>query len=195
MKSALRDRRQRGAAALLVTALLFLTLLVVVAATQRQVLVEVGSSLGQQRSTQAFEAAEAGLEWAVARLNDDTRLGDDCLPSSAVDAASFRDRHLPLDLSLGRRRAATWDDAGTPRLLQAVCVHGDAGWTCSCPASGPPSPAAGDVPAPAFAVVFGEGPRPDVFTAVASGCLQGRTPCADTAASKHEAAARLEVAV
>lgn len=188
-------RRQRGAAALLVTTLLFLTLLLVVAAMQRQVLIEVKASTDQQRSTQAFEAAEAGLEWVVARLNDDTLLGDDCLPSSAAGAASFRDRHLPFDPAQGRRSPATWNDAGADRLLQATCVRGDAGWSCGCPASGPPTPADSEAPAPAFAVVLGAGSRPDVFTAIASGCLHGRILCADTAEATHEAAARIEVAV
>src|SRR5579864_6530565 len=108
MDATLVPNRQRGAAALVVTALLFFAMLLVVAAANRSVLVEALSSANQYRSTQAFQAAEAGLEWAVAKLNDDTPLGDDCLPSDAVGAASFRDRRLQFNSSLASLVPMTW---------------------------------------------------------------------------------------
>jgi Tfp pilus assembly protein PilV len=189
-------KTQRGAAALIVTALRFFAMLLVVAAAHRSLVVEARSSANQYRSTQAFEAAEAGLEWALAKLNDDTRLGDDCLPGEAAGAASFRDRHLRYDIAGGTWVPATWNDGGTPRPLQAACVRGDSGWTCSCPSTGVPSlPAvAGGSTAPAFAVELAPGARPGLIVAVATGCTAGTTPWSATADTAHEAAARIEVA-
>ncbi len=168
MDVTLVPNRQRGAAALVVTALLFFAMLLVVAAANRSVLVEARTSANQFRSTQAFEAAEAGLEWAVAKLNDETPLGDDCLPSDAVGAASFRDRHLHFNSSLASLEPVTWDDGGTARPLQATCVRGDAGWSCRCPATGiatAPS-VTGTATAPMFTVGLSAGARPGLVVAV-----------------------------
>ena len=128
------SRRQRGAAALVVTMLLVFAMLIVVAVANRNAIVETRASANQYRSTQSFEAAEAGLEWALARLNDNTPIGDDCLPSADPAAPSFRERYLRDDGA--GFVAATGDDAGTPVPLQAACVRGESGWSCSCPASG-----------------------------------------------------------
>ena len=185
--------RQRGAAALVVTMLLVFAMLLVVAFTNRNVVVEAMASANQYRSTQAFEAAEAGLEWALAKLNDSTPLGDDCLPSADPGALSFRDRQLRYDGS-GLVPVA-WDHAGTPTSLQAACVRGDAGWVCSCPASGAPVPVAatGTSIAPAFAVEFATGARPGLIRAIAVGCTRSDTLCTAIADTAHEASARVEV--
>jgi hypothetical protein len=189
--------RQRGAAALVVSALLFFAMLLVVAAANRNVLVEARTSANQYRSTQAFEAAEAGLEWALAGLNDDTRLGDDCLPNGTASAASFRDRHLRFDVALASLVPVTWNDGGTAKPLQAACVRADTGWSCSCPASGVPSlPASGSAEtAPAFTVALLPGAKPGLVVAVASGCTDSAALCAATSNQSHEAAARIEVAL
>ena len=185
--------RQRGAAALVVTMLLVFAMLLVVAFANRNVVVEARASANQYRSTQAFEAAEAGLEWALAKLNDGTPVGDDCLPSADPGALSFRDRQLRYDGS--GFVPMTWDDAGTPTPLQAACVRGDAGWACSCPASGAPTSVAatGTATAPAFAVEFAAGARPGLIRAVAIGCTRSDTLCTAIADAAHEAAARVEV--
>src|SRR5436190_6892793 len=113
---------QRGAAAFVVTALLVFAMLIVVTVANRNAIVETRASANQYRSTQSFEAAEAGLEWALARFNDDAPMGDDCLPSGDPAAPSFRERYLRDDGA--GFVAATWSDAGTPRPLQAACVRG-----------------------------------------------------------------------
>ena len=185
--------RQRGAAALVVTMLLVFAMLLVVAFANRNVVVEARSSANQYRSTQAFEAAEAGLEWALAKLNDGTPLGDDCRPSADPGALSFRDRQLRYD---GNGFVpVTWDDAGTPAPLQAACVRADTGWACSCPATGLPVPVAatGTATAPAFAVEFAAGARPGLIRAIAIGCTRSDTLCTAIADTAHEAAARVEV--
>ena len=75
-------RGQRGVAALVVTLLLCLTMVLAVAFAQRDIAAEERRSANDYRSAQAFEAAEAGLEWALARVDDPTRLDADCRPSA-----------------------------------------------------------------------------------------------------------------
>ncbi len=186
--------RQRGAAALVVTMLLVFAMLIVVAVANRNVIVEARSSANQYRSAQSFEAAEAGLEWALARLNDSSAIDDDCLPSADPAALSFRERYLRDDGA--GFLAATWDNAGTPTPLQAACVRGTAGWSCSCPASGAPllDDPEGNETAPGFVVQFANGPRAGIVRAIASGCTRSGAACGATSNAGHEAATRVEVA-
>ena len=188
-----RQAGQRGVAALALTALLLFAMLLVVAATHRNAAVEMQASAGQLRSSQAFEAAEAGLEWATARLNDGSTLDDDCLPSAAAGARSFRDRVLSLDMGLPGFRPATWDDAGVARPQQVACRRDGAGWTCRCPSGGAPVLAVAGTSAtqPAFTVTFAAGPRPGIVVAAASGCTQSGTACAETTTAAHEASSRM----
>ena len=185
--------RQRGAAAFVVTALLVFAMLIVVTVANRNAIVETRASANQYRSTQSFEAAEAGLEWALARLNDDAPMGDDCLPSGDPAAPSFRERYLR-DAGAGFV-AATWSDAGPPRPLQAACVRGEGGWSCHCPANGfaAVDEPAGSATAPGFTLQFIDGARPGIVRAIATGCTRRGAPCSGAATEGHEAAARVEV--
>jgi Tfp pilus assembly protein PilX len=65
-----RIPRQQGAAALAVTLVLLFITTLVAAYAHRNHLFELSASTNQYRATQAFEAAEAGLEWTIALLND-----------------------------------------------------------------------------------------------------------------------------
>ena len=186
---------QRGAAALLVTTLLCFAMLLVVAYAHRNVVVEEHASANQLRAAQAFEAAEAGIEWALSRLNDPTPAGPDCRPGIDASARSARDRWLRFQGAAGDVVPATWSDAGTPTPLRAACVRDDGGWTCSCPASGAPSLAApaGQATAPAFAVEFTAGPRPGIVRIAATGCTRGDAVCAGAAdPTANNAVARVE---
>ncbi|MDQ6629730.1 MAG: PilX N-terminal domain-containing pilus assembly protein [Pseudomonadota bacterium] len=190
-----RAHAQRGVAALTVTALLLLAMLIVVTSTQRSVGVETRASANQLRSSQAFEAAEAGLEWALARLNDDARLGDDCLPSSAAGARSLRERVLVHDAALPGFRPATWNDAGTVRVQLVACQLGDPGWSCSCPGGGVPilpMPSPGAPTTASFSVAFSPGPRPDMVGVRATGCSEPGV-CLGSASTGHDATAAVQV--
>ncbi|MEP6739377.1 MAG: PilX N-terminal domain-containing pilus assembly protein [Caldimonas sp.] len=189
-------RRQRGVATLVVTTLLCFAMILVVGYTNRNLVVEQRASANQYRATQAFEAAEAGVEWSLARLNDATRIGADCLPSTDVGAVSFRDRYLRFTGVAGDITSATWDDAGAAVPLRAACVRGDAGWSCSCPATGAPVLSApdGSATATAFSVEFAAGPRPGVVRAIATGCTRADSVCTAAIDSGHDAASRVEVA-
>ncbi len=185
--------KQRGAASLIVTMLLVFAMLIVVAYANRNVAVEARASASQYRSTQAFEAAEAGLEWVLAKLNDGTPIDDDCLPSTDPAATSFRARQLRL--TAAGFVAATWDNAGTPAPLQAACVRTDTGWSCSCPSNAGPTLAiaTGAATAPAFMVELSTGAKPGLIVASATGCTRTDTLCAATSSVGHESAARVEV--
>jgi Tfp pilus assembly protein PilX len=91
---------ERGAAALVVVALLFSVLSLVTVYTHRNLLFEQRAAGNQLRSTQAFEAAEAGLEWALTQLNAG-RLDAACQPSMLPTDTSFRQRYLTLDPASG----------------------------------------------------------------------------------------------
>jgi len=194
MKSLSSPRHQRGVAALLVTTLLCFAMLLVVAYASRNIVVEVQASANQVRSAQAREAAEAGIEWALARLGDDGRVGPDCRPSGGAGALSSRQRWLRFVDDAGRIATATWSDAGTPTPLRAACVLTATGWTCSCPANGAPSLPApiGNVDAPAFTVEFAATATPGIVGIVATSCVNGSGFCAAAADAPHEASMRVQ---
>ena len=124
-------RRQRGVAALIVTLMLFFAMVMTAVFVNRNLLVEQHSAVNHTRATQAFEAAEAGLQWAIAQLNNPQRLGADCMLSTAAGASAFRARHLRADTRSGRFTTAEWSDAGIVSPLQASCVRAADGWACS----------------------------------------------------------------
>lgn len=142
-----RAMRVRGAASLVVVMMLFFVVALVAAYTSRNMLFEQRTGVNQLRSTQALEAAQAGLDWAVSMLNSG-RIGDDCLISADTTKTTFRQRYLNIDgpapaspgispgnstgLVIRKVRA----DSGTE--LWPTCVATAVGWSCSCPVDGPP---------------------------------------------------------
>jgi len=172
-------RSQRGAATLVVTIVLLFAMTLVAAYANRNLVFEQRTSANQVRSTQAFEAAEAGLEWALVMLNQRQRLGAGCLPSGDAKALSFRERSLRYSAADGMHTPVTWDDGGKASALRAACVRAAAGWTCSCPSTGHPSLAEpdGNGAHPAFSVEFTAGPRAGMVRVSATGCTRLGPPC------------------
>ena len=167
----LARRRERGVAALVVTLLLFFAMILGVGFVNRSLVFEQRASANQYRSTQAFEAAEAGLEWALAQLAGNHPLDAACLPGADAADSSFRERYLPYDASTASHRPRTWDDAGVTRPLLPTCVRTQEGWACSCPTAASPSLAVpAEAPAPAFNVSFRPTARAGIVQAVAAGC-------------------------
>ncbi len=187
---------QGGAAALVVVMmLLFATVLVAVFAN-RSLLFEQRSSANQYRSTQAFESAEAGIEWALAQLNANQRIGADCEPSGDPAASSFRSRYLTTAPRTGVLTPVVWHNVGTPTVLQASCVRAGNGYDCSCPTNGLPSlpsPTA-STPAAAFTVQFIATGKPGVVRVVADGCSSLAGTCLAGSTRRADASARIEVA-
>lgn len=134
MSTSIQPRQgQRGAAALTVTMLLLFGMALVAFFSNRGLVFEQRTSANQVRSTKAFEAAEAGLEWAIARLNDRRRIAGS--PSCAISTATtgdFADRYLgPVSesgfaINTAQRFGCSFDSTtGLP--------------SCACPTSGDPS--------------------------------------------------------
>ena len=127
---------QRGAAAVSVSLLLMFVMTLVVVVANRNLIFEQRSSANQFRSTQAFEAAEAGLEWAQAMLNSEQAIGADCEPSAEPGSTPFRERFLAYDTASHAFVPRAWNDSVGPVALQAACVRTDSGWSCGCPTGG-----------------------------------------------------------
>lgn len=157
-------RSQRGLAALTVAVALVFGMAVVALFAHRHLIFEQRSSANQARATRAFELAEAGLEWATARLNDPRAAATDCEPDSA--SPSFRERYLAGNAASGFAPA-----------LDALpgCRIDAAGWTCACPAPGTP-PALGSRDAPGFALRF-EAVDAASVRVVSTGCTALAPPC------------------
>jgi hypothetical protein len=175
-----RPGAQRGAAALIVVLLLFFVISLVAAYAGRNLIFEQKTSTNQYRATQAFEAAEAGLEWALAMLNDG-RITAGCVPPSPMDVTqrSFRQRYLTIDDTTGNITPVRWADGTTAERPSCVRHANDPldpnknPWACSCPQGVAPTPA---LPAdggvrPAFRVCFEavDPPQPGVVRVVSTG--------------------------
>lgn len=184
--------RQRGVAALVVTMTLFFAMLLIAVFANRNLVFEQRASANQYRSTQAFEAAEAGLEWAQAQLNNVARIGDDCKASGDTTGSSFRDRYLRVATPGAGFSAAQWNNAGVSTGLQPACVRADAGWQCACPAAGHAPLAAPAQAAPAFSVEFLPGAKSGVVRVVSRGCSSLGGACAQGSSDPTDAVARVE---
>lgn len=193
--TALCTRRQRGAAALIVTTLLFFAMVLVTLFVNRNLVFEQRASANQYRATQAFEAAEAGAEWALAQLNNPQRLGPDCQPVADGNASSFRSRYLNQTSATFTPR--TWNNGSVTAALQPTCVRSEAGWSCSCPASSASAVIAplGDGPFPAFSVQFMAGDKPGSVRVVSTGCTHLAGACLAGSSFRPDAIARVEVSV
>ncbi|MEP6874824.1 MAG: PilX N-terminal domain-containing pilus assembly protein [Burkholderiales bacterium] len=180
-------KSQRGAAALVVTLMLFLALALASLGLHRHLIAEQRAAANQARATQAFEAAEAGLEWALAQLNSTQRIGADCQPDTdpAATTPTFRERYLTLDRTTG---------TATPTGRQGSCVRTVNGWSCSCPASGPVMLAApvGNEPTPSFNLRFQPTTHAGAVRISADGCTSLAGACAAGSASTADATAHAE---
>ena len=178
--------QQQGGAALIVTLMLFLAMALAAFAVNRHLVFEQRSAANQARATQAFEAAEAGLEWAQAQLNSTQRIGTDCRPDTDPAGSSFRERAVSLDRITG---------AVTATALLTTCVRSAYGWSCSCPRSGPTTLSAptGNVPAPAFSLQFQPGARSGTVRVSSSGCTSLAGECLPGSSTTADAAAHTEV--
>jgi Tfp pilus assembly protein PilX len=178
--ASLRGRRslrtQSGVATLLVVMGLFFVVSMVAAYASRNLIFEQRTSANQYRSTQAFEAAEAGIEWALGMLNGG-RIDAQCAAAAAGSAeTSFRQRYVP-DLQNATGIAPT----GTPGCqLSATGV-----WTCGCPGAGAPAVVnpAGGATQPAYRVRFRElaTPYPGFFNIESRGCTSPDDACLNSA--------------
>ena len=176
-----------GAASLTVILLLLFAAALTAGAATRTLLVEQRAARQQLHNALAFEAAEAGLEWTVARLNSGAPLAADCSAAAAPGDGSFRDRLLAYDSSTGRHsvrlRAGTVPSPG--------CLTAAAGWRCDCSGAGPTEPGV-DEGSPMFRVELAALPGGGLQLR-ATGCSNWGAPCAP--AARAGAASRVQVAL
>jgi Tfp pilus assembly protein PilX len=195
-------QNQGGAATLIVTLALSVAMLLVAVYVNRNLVFEQRAASNQARATQAFEAAEAGLEWAQAQLNAGGRVGADCRPSSDASDSSFRERFLRFEASTAAFTPVTWLQGSVPAVpvvREAACVRSAAGWSCSCPLSGQHTLVADNdaASAPAFRIQFQASGAAGVVRLLATGCsrLGGACSAAGASTTATEAVAHVEVAL
>lgn len=154
-----------------VVLVLAIGMLVAILFTSRNFAFEQRASANQYNATVAFEAADAGLQWAIAMLNKAAWIGADCTTSSAGGATRFKDRYL---------RSNPTTDALTviaDDTVIAACVgtQSGPGWSCSCPAPGtapnPTVPAVTEGGLPGFAIAFRGNPTVGVVEIASYGCV------------------------
>lgn len=185
----LKKSAQGGAVALVVVLILTFTLLLMTAVANRSLLFEQRISANQYRASQAFEAAEAGLEWALAKLNDASFIDDRCNPLRGVtEGLSFADRYLgPGDRSSG---VAVRADA------TSGCRQSGRGWVCRCTSDAaliPGAPASTGPPAVpiAFEVKLTAGEAPGLVEITSTGCVGSDSgACLPESAVKTDARAQ-----
>lgn len=168
---------ERGAAALGIALVLLATMTLIVLFANRSLLFEQRASANQYRAAQAYEAAEAGLDWALALLNDPRGIDTSCRPVAGT-SDSFRARYAPV-------AGGAMPTDGTLVLAPMVGVRpacrlvGD-GLACACPANGPVVGLEGAEPSFSleFSTVDTDG---ESLRVVARGCSTGAAPCVSAA--------------
>lgn len=165
------QRAQRGAVALVVALVLVFGMTLVVFFANRGMIFEQKTSANQYRYTRAFEMAEAGLEWATARLNDDIFIAASPSCATGTGTQSFRTRYLD------PQTATPPASFNVQTALRPGCSIGPNGAaTCSCPGSGS-NPTLGSKDDPRFTVQFNADPGGDPLTVeiVSFGCTNVAT--------------------
>jgi len=158
------QQQQRGAATLIVVMILFFIMAMMAGFANRNLIFEQRIASNYYRSGVALEAAEAGSEWALARLNG-THVNATCTGAGAT--TTFRQRYIDIEPSTRVLKPIVQAN------VSASCVRvADQGWECQCPAGGW---VAADVAAatqmqPSFDVSFGATGRPGVVSIIANGC-------------------------
>jgi Tfp pilus assembly protein PilX len=163
-------RAQRGVASLAVVLVLFFIVSMVAAYTGRNLIFEQRTANNQYASSQAMDAAEAGLEWALAKANQG-RIDADCAASANAGDTPFRERYLAINAASGSMTATA---------ASATCVWNGADWDCRCPTAGDALPAqpAGAGTFPAFRVRFATlATQPGVIRLESNGCTRLDANC------------------
>jgi hypothetical protein len=172
MKLPTSPSSQRGAAALALTLLLFFVLALVLAFANRHLVFEQRTATNQVRAAQAFEAAQAGVEWGLAMLNSHQRIDENCLPDNSSNSARlWRERHLQYDANTRLQHTTVG--------LTAACVREGNQWRCHCPAQGSASVplAQNDEPVPGFVVQLLETTTPGQIHLQTKGCHSAGPTC------------------
>jgi hypothetical protein len=170
--------RKRGAITLTTTLLLVLMTLLCVLYAHRSLLLEQRIAAHHTRAAQALSLAESGAAWAMARLNDTTRMhpghGGSCAASSAPGAQAFRAWYAPTTASADSithgHRAVT-----NARAACTMADDGDLQCVCALPGSAPALPGG---TAQIFEARFSAEPADaSVLRLTVVACIHGRQSC------------------
>jgi hypothetical protein len=154
-----RKKPTHGGVTLLILMVLLLAMALLMGLAHKSLMFEQLSSAQQHRSQQAFDAAEAGLQWTLAQLNRAEPINAQCETTNAPGWGRFRDRLT----------------AGT---LTAHCVQNKTqGWDCQCPN---PGQSINSTPAPntaaplSFDVMLQPDAQPHHLQIFSTGCFRGQ---------------------
>jgi hypothetical protein len=120
---------QRGVGTLAVSTLLLFGTTIVIFYLNRGVIFEQKTSANQLRSTAAFEAAEAGLEWATGMLNRPFDIQPDCTFDTTTNI-SFRKKYVQTQWNAGTNPTA---NAVPATNVFPGCYINAGALVCSCP--------------------------------------------------------------
>lgn len=199
---------QRGAASLLVAIVLLLGGTLIAFFANRGFIFEQRTSANQYRAASAFELAEAGIEWAVGRMNENLPLvaGASCDTGGTMSprAPSFVDRYAspqsPDPLAVPPRPNSWFNVPVNGPYAECRFDPGNAatngGWTCSCPGTVAAIVALGSPQQARFGVRFNPLPADDqAIEIVARGCSNGATCNPNVAPADADATAVVRVLV
>ena len=183
---------QRGFGALAITLVLVACMAIGMLFANVGVMFEQRSAANLTQSETAFEAAEAGIEWATGMLNAPYDMGDDCAFLTTTNA-SFRKRYV----------LTKFNDATSPTtdIVPATnafpgCKLGASGPSCNCPpvaAAGSTAVASlGTSVLPSFTVAF-EAVAGDAESVkiTSYGCTAGAAACSSTSFGSADGNARV----
>ena len=187
-------RHGAGAASLVVLLVMFGASLLLAAWSQRHVLTELRIAGNQVRRAAAFEAAEAGLAWTQAMLNQPAAVGADCRPAAPGATESFRARYLAPPDDTGHHRPRPRSPIGAPLPRQMLCARGPSGWQCHCPGADAASLSVdGDEAAPSYLITFEPAAAPGAVDVLAIGCNHLASPCLPGGTERADAVVRLRL--
>jgi hypothetical protein len=173
----MRQPDQRGATTLAITVVLLPAFALAALLAHPRHVDEPRGATRRQQASQAFEAAEAGLEWGLAMLDEPRSVDAQCR-ATAGTATSFRQRSVAIEAATGRIAALP---------ARPGCTRSGDAWQCRCAADD--SPATGQSAATtAFELRFDAAAAPGLLRLTSTGCR--RPPCGDP---REDASRRLEV--
>jgi Tfp pilus assembly protein PilX len=184
-------QRQRGAATLINAVIILMLMTLIAFFANRGVIFERKTAANQYRSTKALEAAEAGVEWALANLNTASRITTACAATTASGARAFRDVYLDPDADGSYRTVSNaipvYSPDPTPNPFSTampVCTFSGGAWSCSCPTAGTGAAATCSDPngCPTFRVGFTSVSNDATIARLTvTGCTNGQFPCVGAA--------------
>ena len=140
-------KHQRGAATLIVSLILLFSMTLVAFFMNKGMIFEQKTSANQLRSTKAFEAAEAGIEWATSMLNNPQYTNASCT-TTGTNTQSFRTKYLPYSAASGFTPVSTAQPGCSMSTTTGTPVL-----SCNCPAAGG-NPSLTSTTDPTFTVKF-----------------------------------------